>query len=169
MFILVGLVAAALTAAWAVFHTGRSRGPRIAITVLLVVIVLALAGWLALTRSATLGGAPSGIPSPYREIVLFVIMLAGMSARFLTRAIENRRERITAARAAGGAAPISIELDIWEFVYPMITSVLTFGLLLQQIGDGALSVATIVLAFQNGFFWQTLLGQVESRMSARTA
>jgi hypothetical protein len=168
MFIIIGLATVAVIALWAGFQSGF-RGARATVAIVVSLVVVLLIAWFGLTRSTELGDPSPGLASPYREIVLFVIMLAGMAARFLTRAIETRRERIAAARTAGGGAAIGIEFDVWEFVYPMITSVMTFGLLLQQIGDGALSVATVVLAFQNGFFWQTLLGQIESRMAAKPA
>jgi hypothetical protein len=36
---------------------------------------------------------------------------------------------------------------------------MTFGALLTQVGESKLTVAVIVLAFQTGFFWQTIIKQ----------
>jgi hypothetical protein len=41
----------------------------------------------------------------------------------------------------------------------LLFSVMTFGALLTQVGESRLTVAVIVLAFQAGFFWQTILKQ----------
>lgn len=166
MYIEMGIAAVVLMIAWALIRSRQFRAPRIATVLLAILAVVVLFLLAVFAPGTTLGGPDDGIPSPYREILLFLAMLAGMAARFFTRAIENRRERIATARAAGQTRRIKIEFDIWEFVYPMITSVMTYGLLLQQIPEGRLSVATFVLAFQNGFFWQTLIGQIESRMTS---
>ena len=95
---------------------------------------------------------------PYREIILFLIMLTGMVARTLTLAIERRR-KVIAQLSEGGAQfeKPGLDLDVWEFSYPFLVSVLTFGGLLSQIGDEQLSLLVLVLAFQTGFFWQTVL------------
>jgi hypothetical protein len=92
--------------------------------------------------------------SPYREIVLFVFMVLGMLARVLSAAIEERRSQVR----QGNAAP-ALRLDIWESAYPLLFSVMTFGALLTQVGESKLTVAVIVLAFQTGFFWQTIIKQ----------
>jgi len=92
--------------------------------------------------------------SPIREFLLFAIMLLGMMARMLSLAIEERRTHLK--RSEAGANP-KIRIDRWEFVYPMLFAVPTFGALLGQLQTDALSVPAVTLAFQNGFFWQTLL------------
>jgi hypothetical protein len=85
-------------------------------------------------------------------------MLVGMAIRYVTKAIEERRERIAAWKESGklGGAP-GLEFDRWEFVYPMLLSAITFGSLLPQIKSDELTLETTLLAFQTGFFWQTLL------------
>jgi hypothetical protein len=92
--------------------------------------------------------------SPYREIILFVFMVFGMLARVLSAAIEERRSQVR----QGNVAP-ALRLDIWESAYPLLFSVMTFGALLTQVGKNKLTVAVIVLAFQTGFFWQTIIKQ----------
>ncbi len=96
--------------------------------------------------------------NPGREIVFFVLMLLGMTARYLTQAIESRRERIKKLQKKGDRfKKPRIEFDIWEFSYPMLVSVITFGALLSQIEETAPTLASMTLSFQTGFFWQTIL------------
>ncbi len=81
-----------------------------------------------------------------------------MIARYMTNAIEVRREKISALQKQGGAySTPSLAFDIWEFSYPLFVSVVTFGGLLSQLKDHTLSLANAVLSFQTGFFWQTIL------------
>jgi len=166
MYIEIGITFIVVMVVWALARSRKFRLPRIGTALLTAAAVAALFMLVVFSPGTTLGGPDDGISSPWREVLLFVVMLAGMAARFLTRAIENRRERIAAARAAGKPGNIKIEFDMWEFVYPMITSVMTYGLLMQQVPDGKLTLMILVLAFQNGFFWQTLIGQIESRVTA---
>jgi hypothetical protein len=92
--------------------------------------------------------------SPFRELFLFGSMLFGMLARVLSLAIEKHRSLDTS-----NAERVSTRLviDRWEFVYPMLFAVPTFGALLTQLGDNPLSLPNFILAFQTGFFWQTVL------------
>jgi hypothetical protein len=50
-----------------------------------------------------------------------------------------------------------VDLDRWEFVYPNLFAVPTFGALLNQLPSQALSWAVLALAFQNGFFGRLYL------------
>lgn len=89
--------------------------------------------------------------SPYAEFLLFIFLLLGMGARVLSLAIEQRRS------ASRSGAPPAWNIDRWEFVYPMLFAAPTFGALLGQIHAPVLTIQNVVLAFQTGFFWQTLL------------
>jgi hypothetical protein len=93
--------------------------------------------------------------SPLRELILFLVMLLGMMARMLSLAIEQRRT----AKAAGRRPnpQLGLKLDRWDFVYPTLFAVPTFCGLLSQLPAQILSWAILALAFQNGFFWQTIL------------
>jgi hypothetical protein len=92
--------------------------------------------------------------SPWKQLLLFLLMIAGMVCRTVSQAIELRRE-IPASTRAG--APLSI--DKWDLVYPFLVSFLTFGAIMAQIGSQIISLPALVFAFQNGFFWQTLIGR----------
>jgi len=93
--------------------------------------------------------------SPWKEIILFSLMILGMFARTLSKAIEERRLRLKKNTADSGDS--SLKLDVWEISYPLLFSIPTYGALLSQIGDNSINVASIVLAFETGFMWQTLL------------
>jgi hypothetical protein len=95
--------------------------------------------------------------SPFRELLLFALMLLGMAARVLSLAIERRAVATAETRA-------HVKVDRWEFVYPMLFAVPTFGALLSQVQSDTLTLANVVLAFQTGFFWQTILKREDARL-----
>jgi hypothetical protein len=104
--------------------------------------------------------------SPSRELLLFALMSAGMACRYLTRQIERRSEKIRKLeRASGEFDKPRIEFDAWEFSYPFFVSVVTFAAVLSQIQGEHLGLADVILSFQTGFFWQTVLA---SRANAST-
>ncbi|MGA3049642.1 MAG: hypothetical protein ABSD67_23760 [Terracidiphilus sp.] len=110
------------------------------------------------TSTKTLGTEHWYKESPIPESCFFFLMLVGMASRYFTRAIEVRRERIVAVKKRGGAFDKpGLEFDAWEFSYPLFLSVVTFGALLTQIKDDGISIRNMILSFQTGFFWQTLL------------
>jgi len=93
-----------------------------------------------------------------REVILFVVMLMGMSARYITKLIEQRQEKIQSLKKKKEVFDKpKLEFDIWEFSYPMFISVITFGLLLKHLESNSITTTNIVISFQNGFFWQALL------------
>jgi hypothetical protein len=107
-------------------------------------------------NAPTLGpGAHWVDESPFRELLLFALMLSGMAARVLSLAIERR-----GAAKDNKLPPVTV--DRWEFVYPMLFAVPTFGALLSQVQAETLTLVNVVLAFQTGFFWQTILKRGEA-------
>jgi hypothetical protein len=94
--------------------------------------------------------------SPFRELILFALMLLGMVARVLSVAIEHRKGLDETKRGV-------VTVDRWDFVYPMLLAIPTFAALLSQTRTETLTVANIALAFQTGFFWQTILKKGESQ------
>lgn len=99
--------------------------------------------------------------TPYRELLLFLTMVLGMVARYFTLAIEARRTKIRNAGMTASGKRVPLEFDLWEFLYPMLVSVITFGALLPQLENDRLTLANLILGFQTGFFWQTLLSRAE--------
>jgi hypothetical protein len=123
------------------------------ICLLLLAAFLLVAAALVFPESLSLGKDDWYEASPYKELILFVLMLLGMTARALSLAIEERKK--TLSTAAGGAPGLNI--DLWDFVYPFLVSFITFGAVMSQIGTSPLGLTTMIFAFQNGFFWQTLI------------
>jgi hypothetical protein len=152
-FLVVGLL---LTGLLAILTKRRiSQLIRVATIVVIAIVVY---GLTVIEGPVHLGEQlPWYQASPYREIILFVFMIFGMMARVLSAAIEERRNRMRDGTQAPG-----LNLDFWESTYPLLFSVITFGALLTQVGDNNLGVTVIVLAFQTGFFWQTIIKQPRS-------
>jgi hypothetical protein len=131
---------------------------------LLLPAILALAAVLFVTLPVETLGDETRVwnETPFRELILFALMIVGMAARYMTHAIELRRERIKElSKEQGGirGRKPKLEFDAWEFSYPLFVSVVTFGALLSQIGDSFLTLANTILSFQTGFFWQTVLAK----------
>ena len=153
-FLIYGLLAAA-----ALWFGANPRLPRAARFVLVVAVVaLAVVVIYVIGDKTFLGDEPWYRRSPYEEALLFLLMVLGMVARYLTSAIEERRRKLAARKTKPRRKP-GIDFDIWEFSYPLLVSVITFGLLLQQIGEEGLALTNSILSFQTGFFWQTLLAR----------
>jgi hypothetical protein len=126
---------------------------------------VALAGTIVLTTlmlapsPRTLGPESNWFNrSPISELVLFGLMLLGMVARVLSVAIDHRN-------SGEARASEHVKLDRWEFVYPMLFAVPTFGAILNQAHLESLTLQDGILAFQTGFFWQTILKRGEASVS----
>lgn len=124
---------------------------RIALALAVTIIVTSVIGY---SGSVTLGREAWFDVSPFRELLLFALMLLGMAARVVSLAIESSRAKNKSAKR-----PI---VSRWDFIYPMLFAVPTFGALLTQVTSETLTTANVVLAFQTGFFWQTILKRSES-------
>jgi hypothetical protein len=110
---------------------------------------------------ATLGGDIWYDRDPWKELITFAVMILGMVCRTLSQAIEQRRVLTVADKST---QPIGI--DKWDMIYPFLVSFITFGGLLSQIREQTMGLTMLVFAFQNGFFWQTLIGRLESTKAA---
>jgi hypothetical protein len=111
-----------------------------------------------LFETPSLGEQPSWAAklrtTPFREFILFALLLTGMIARVLSVAIE-RRGQVEMGKG--------LDIDRWQFVYPMLFAIPTFAGLLNQLQTSELALTDIVLAFQTGFFWQTILKRAEPK------
>jgi hypothetical protein len=141
-------------AALVVLLLTRRRGRVFRTTAVLVVTAIAFSiGWLLWPNVVLRSTQPSlWDRSPWKELLLFLTMLAGMSARYLWELIETRRAR-NAAREAGEPKH-GLDFDWWDFLQPLCISVIVFALVLQGVQD--LGPASLLFSFQNGFFWQTV-------------
>lgn len=97
--------------------------------------------------------------SPYRELMILGLMMMGMASRILSVAIEERKAKISNLRPEEKRP--GIQLDKWDFIYPLLSSIICFGVILEAVGDQILTLTTIMLSFQNGFFWQTVINTVK--------
>lgn len=91
--------------------------------------------------------------TPFRQIIFFFIMILGMCFSVVYAAICERRRK----KAAGKTVSSRLEIDIWDIVQPLLLSVLTYGALNGQLAGRPFNTATVVLSFQTGFFWQTVV------------
>ena len=153
VFTFNGLLVTAMI--WLIQRQKWSLTKRLLLSSILVVLI-GLSIYL-ITSKKFLDGGDWYEKRPFKEAILFFVMLCGMSARYITKAIEDRREKLKQLTRSDSSRKPKLEFDAWEFSYPLFFSVVTFGGLLSQIKDENLTFTTIILSFQTGFFWQTLL------------
>jgi len=96
--------------------------------------------------------------TPYRQSIIFVLMSLGMVVSSLSSALNERLEVIRKRKEKGESTRgIRLRIDWYEFSRPFLFSVVTYCLLLTELGDQPLRPVSAILAFQNGFFWKTLV------------
>jgi hypothetical protein len=84
---------------------------------------------------------------PWVGFVYFLSMVLGMFAHTTWDAITKRR---------GGKAPI---FDKWLYLRPALVAPIIFLAVLKLVGGRSFDAAALLLSFQNGFFWQTVLSR----------
>jgi hypothetical protein len=151
-YLAIGLV---VVVALAALSRVRQTGSRLAVFTVAILVVAAVAIYLS-TNSRFLGDDPFIQRTPWREFIIFLFMGGGIAARVLSKALETRKQVLEAAPNVDPKA-VRFRVDKWDFLYPFLLSFMTFGVIYQQIGDARISIPTLTLAFQNGFFWQTLI------------
>ena len=90
--------------------------------------------------------------SPFKEIILFIIMSIGMIFSVINKAIDNRP-----SKNKGGEYSNKIYIEKYSLLKPFLFSVMVFGALMTQVGEQGLALSTITMAFQTGFFWPAVL------------
>jgi len=132
------------------------------------IILFAVFAWL-LHPAIQLASAEWWERSPWRHMIMYSLMMVGVCASILNKAIEERRREISRLKVSDEKTKIRIRLDGWDFVKGFLLSWITYSCLISQIGKSSLSVATAVIGIQTGFFWETVVGkQISERMrSAR--
>lgn len=106
-----------------------------------------------------LGNIPWWEVAPWKQIIVGFLILLGMAFSLLNTAIINRRLRRLAALKRGKTDEIGLEFDWWDSAQPFLFSVFTFGGVWGAVGNSPLDVASVIFAFQNGFFWQAVVGK----------
>jgi hypothetical protein len=82
---------------------------------------------------------------PWLEISCYFVMLVGMASKYLFDAIGE-----------GGRRP---RVNKWQLFRPMLVSPIVFGAVYGSIGEDTALLLNLIFAFQNGFFWQTVLNR----------
>jgi hypothetical protein len=81
------------------------------------------------------------------EFSLYLTMLLGMAAKYLYDAIGENN---------------TLKFQKWQLFKPMLISPIVFGAIYGNTGDEASKYLLLVFAFQNGFFWKTVLDRRQS-------
>ena len=117
-----------------------------------LVVWIAGAGIILASHTSLGSLGPQTEPDWLSETILFVVLLLGMSAKYLWDLIELRNEKN--AKRTTGEPEVGLEFDFWDYVKPMLVSVIIFVAVTGM--DYKLSRTTLLTSFQNGFFWQTV-------------
>jgi hypothetical protein len=92
----------------------------------------------------------------YGELaVLVVAMLLGVIASYVYQRASNSGDDDNIALG-------SLFRAMWtnpRFIMALVVSPLVFNGVLVAIADASLTIAHFLLAFQNGFFWETVIAQ----------
>ncbi len=81
---------------------------------------------------------------PWLDIGCYFVMLVGMSAKYLFDAIGEGNK---------------IKFEKWQLFKPMLVSPIVFSAVYGSIGENSPITLNLIFAFQNGFFWQTVLNK----------
>lgn len=93
--------------------------------------------------------------TPWKQIVLVISTLFGMISNYL---LEYFQARIDTKKSGGKRMP----KFIWEKIaLPFIVAILVFGYFWEQHGKEPINVRIMLISFQNGFFWQTVLEKLK--------
>ena len=106
-------------------------------------------GWLVfeLTRPSvqTMGSSES---EALVGSLMYACMVGGMAAKSLTDSLGRTPQH----------------LEVRDFILPLAVSPIVFGAIWKQAVH-TVSVDTLVMAFQNGFFWKALFDSIAPRRS----
>ncbi|UCH95212.1 MAG: hypothetical protein JSV88_33895 [Candidatus Aminicenantes bacterium] len=121
---------------------------------IMTVILAGMVGYLAVDLLVLEDnqGIPKGVVDilanlPWQDIGMFFSMLAGMASKYLLDVIGEKKRR-------------RIAFNKWQFLKPFLVSPIIFGTLLSQAPENMPVFTLIILSYQNGFFWHTLLYRV---------
>jgi hypothetical protein len=81
---------------------------------------------------------------PWQDIMMFFSMLLGMASKYLFDIIGEKKRR-------------RIAFNKWQFLKPFLVSPIIFGTILSQVPEKMPVFTLLILSYQNGFFWHTLL------------
>ncbi len=81
---------------------------------------------------------------PWLDIGLYLVMLLGMASKYLFDIIGDKPKK-------------KLTFNKWQFIKPFLVSPIIFVTVYALVPENTSSLMIFVFAFQNGFFWQTLL------------
>ena len=84
---------------------------------------------------------------PWQDFGMFFSMLLGMASKYLFDRIGEKKRR-------------RIAFNKWQFLKPFLVSPIIFGTILTQVPENMPVFTLMILSYQNGFFWHTLLYKV---------
>ncbi|UCH94863.1 MAG: hypothetical protein JSV88_32040 [Candidatus Aminicenantes bacterium] len=84
---------------------------------------------------------------PWLEIGLYFIMLLGMVSKYLFDAIGEKKRK-------------KIKFNKWQFIKPFLVSPMIFAAVYAMIPETTSALLLLIFAYQNGFFWHTVLYKV---------
>lgn len=87
-------------------------------------------------------GAGSETSIPWLEMALYFIMIVGMVAKYFYDAVGQGSK---------------VDFQKWQFLKPILVSPIVFAAIYGGAGEDASLMLLLIFAFQNGFFWQTVL------------
>ena len=89
------------------------------------------------------------------QTILFIFMMTGMMCKNLFDLIERRKDRLK--EGFSNSKKPGLDFDFWNFVQPLLVASIVFGAVLGA--DLHLGLPGLLLSFQNGFFWQSILAK----------
>jgi hypothetical protein len=88
-----------------------------------------------------------GNPPPWQGIVYFCAMIGGMAAHTTWELLpKSTRQKVVA-------------FDKWRFVRPALVAPIIFLAVWKIVDVHPFGVESVLLSFQNGFFWQTVMSK----------
>lgn len=82
--------------------------------------------------------------SPLVQVILYLVMIAGMAVHYFFTVMVRKRKVI---------------VDFWQMVKPAFIAPIVYAVIVSAAGIQSPLILLFALAFQNGFFWQTVLGK----------
>jgi hypothetical protein len=165
-FIVIGAIGAALFvgSVYVIGVKGRALSQQICLVAVAIVLAAVTSAGVSLLITSQFPlelGPESSVFDliDWKLVIAYGFMLIGMAAGYFNKLINDRGAKISEMKQKGidGALP-GIEFDAWDFVQPVLVSVITFGAILTklQVID---VVNAILLGFETGFFWQTVMSK----------
>jgi len=141
----------------------RRGSAAVVFTTLLVSAIAVTIAWILLPVRKSLGGEAWYQIEPYCWILVYIVMLLGMAVSVLTKAIDKRKIKVALCTNDEEKKQIKLSIELYDFLYPFLISFLTFGSVYSQLEDKQMALMSFILAFQTGFFWETIVNTMKSK------